>query len=146
MRLPKFLFGLLIGGLIASIYWYYQKSTSAEDGALTLLDRLAASQARVRDLEAKLRGSAPLQESPEESETETRFDVAPVSEDAAREDDLQQIDGIGPTYAGRLEGAGISTFAGLAAMTPQQVVDITGVRSPDMAEAWIKAAQERSAG
>jgi predicted flap endonuclease-1-like 5' DNA nuclease len=146
MRLPKFLVGLVIGVLIGSIYWYYQKSTSAEDGALSVLDRLAASQARVRDLEAELRRRTPLPQSPEESDKEIRFTAAPVREDAARDDDLQQIDGIGPTYAGRLKEAGISTFAGLAALTPQQVVEISAVRSPDMAEAWIKAAQNRSAG
>ncbi|MEJ2751095.1 MAG: hypothetical protein P8169_00160 [Chloroflexota bacterium] len=59
MKLPKFLVGLLIGGLIGSMYWYYQKSTSAEDGALQLLDRLAASDARVRDL-GRSRALAPL--------------------------------------------------------------------------------------
>jgi predicted flap endonuclease-1-like 5' DNA nuclease len=146
MRLPKFLVGLLIGGLIGSIYWYYQKSTSAEDGALTLLDRLAASQAKVRDLEAELRNSTPLQQPPEESNRTATFAAAPVQEETARDDDLQQIDGIGPTYAGRLKAAGISTFAGLAAKTPQQVMEITAVRSPDMAGDWIKAAQDRSAG
>ena len=49
-----FLIGFLIGSLIAIIVWYYQKSTTAEDGALDLLDRYADSEARVRELETAL--------------------------------------------------------------------------------------------
>jgi len=146
MKLPKFLVGLLIGGLIGSMYWYYQKSTSAEDGALQLLDRLAASDARVRDLEAALRKQAAQRETPEESESRVNSTAAPVQEQAAAVDDLQQIEGIGPTYKRRLEEAGISSFAGLAAMSPEEVMEITAVRSPDVAGGWIEAAKERLAG
>ena len=49
-----FLIGFLIGALIAIIVWYYQKSTTAEDGALDLLNRFAESEARVRELETAL--------------------------------------------------------------------------------------------
>lgn len=49
-----FLIGFLIGSLIAVIVWYYQKSTTAEDGALDLLNRYATSESRVRELETSL--------------------------------------------------------------------------------------------
>jgi hypothetical protein len=55
MKLPKFLAGLLIGTAIGLIIWYWQKSTSAEDGALAVLDRLASAEAPVRELESQQR-------------------------------------------------------------------------------------------
>ena len=146
MKLPKFFVGLLIGGLIGSMYWYYQKSTSAEDGALQLLDRLAASDARVRDLEAALRKKATPQISPEESKKSVNSPGASVQETADVVDNLQQIAGIGPTYARRLKAAGVSSFAGLAAMSPEAVMAITAVRSAAVAGDWIEAARERAAG
>lgn len=54
VRRSTFLIGFLIASLTALIVWYYQKSTSTEDGALDLLDRYAHSLARVRELEARL--------------------------------------------------------------------------------------------
>ena len=53
MKIPKLFLGLFVGGLLGLLFWYYQKSTSAEDGALLLLDRLAAAEARIRQLEAE---------------------------------------------------------------------------------------------
>ena len=49
-----FIIGFLIASLTALIVWYYQKSTSVEDGALDLLDRYAEAQARVQELEKQL--------------------------------------------------------------------------------------------
>ncbi len=54
IRRSTFLIGFIIASLTALIVWYYQKSTSTEDGALDLLDRFAESQARVRELEKRL--------------------------------------------------------------------------------------------
>jgi len=54
-----FLIGFLIAALTALIVWYYQKSTTAEDGALALLDRYADSEARVRELEEALATTTP---------------------------------------------------------------------------------------
>ncbi len=54
-----FLIGFLIAGLTALIVWYYQKSTTAEDGALDLLDRYADAEARVRELEEALAEARP---------------------------------------------------------------------------------------
>lgn len=42
-------------------------------------------------------------------------------------DDLTIINGIGPTYARRLEAAGIHTFAQLASLTPEQIREKAGL-------------------
>ena len=49
-----FLIGFFIALLVAAIVWYYQKSTTTENGALDLLDRYAESQRRVDALEQAL--------------------------------------------------------------------------------------------
>jgi len=59
-------------------------------------------------------------------------------------DDLQAIEGVGPTYAQRLSAAGVLTFADLAALDPAQVVAISKVRSEKVAEEWIAAARART--
>ena len=46
-----FIIGFIIASLTALMIWYYQKSTSLEEGALDLLDRYAQSQARLGELE-----------------------------------------------------------------------------------------------
>lgn len=124
MKTPKFLIGLLVGTLLAAAFWYWQKSTSAEDGALEVLDRLAAAEARLRDMQAA-RPAAP-------------------ANDNTLADDLQKIEGIGPTYARRLNEAGITSFEALAALPAEQVVAITGVRSSETAVDWIVAAEALS--
>lgn len=54
-----FLIGFLIAALTALLVWYYQKSTTAEDGALDLLNRYADAEARVRELEEALAEARP---------------------------------------------------------------------------------------
>lgn len=70
-----------------------------------------------------------------------RASTKPAPE-VARADDLTAIKGIGPTFAKRLNDAGITTFAALAAATPEQLREVT--RAPAVAnpEEWI--AQARS--
>lgn len=61
--------------------------------------------------------------------------------DTTETDDLTAINGIGPTFAGRLQAAGITTFQALASLTGDQVKEITKVADwqadPDE---WIVAA------
>lgn len=146
MKFPKFLVGLLIGGLLGIILWYWQKSTSAEDGALSVLDRLAASEARVRDLEARLRLAATETTAAPESTKRAEPDPDRADENVVTTDNLQEIEGVGPTYARRLQDGGIHTFANLARQTPASVMEISAVRSKETAESWIKEAQERLSG
>lgn len=56
-------------------------------------------------------------------------------------DDLTQIDGIGPTFANRLYEAGVNTFSQLAAMTPEEVRQITKVTVQGDPADWIAEAQ-----
>lgn len=51
--------GLFIGILLCACFWYWQKSTAAEDGALALLDRLAQSEAERTRLQAQLGTTTP---------------------------------------------------------------------------------------
>lgn len=139
-RTPKILLGILIGGLLGLIVWYWQKSTSAEEGALDLLDRMAAVEKRLRELQGRLpqRHSAGLDIT----------DLPPQPEKTAvAPDDLQAINGIGPTYAQRLRAAGILSFADLAAQSVDRLREIAQIKPwhvHDPAE-WIEEARLRRA-
>lgn len=60
-------------------------------------------------------------------------------------DNLEEINGIGATYARRLHAAGIHTFAALAALTPAEALELAKAQ-PWQADtaAWIAQAEERS--
>jgi len=163
MKFPKFLAGLLIGTVLGLIFWYWQKSTSAEEGALAMLDRLAAAELRVRDLEARLRlaeKSNRESEPPEvlkglsdlwglnkpERSSEQQHQAASTgtleSDNQQIEqvrDDLKVINGIGPAYEARLNEAGIFTYAELAQQNPEQLRQITDLKSWHAADPqqWI---------
>jgi predicted flap endonuclease-1-like 5' DNA nuclease len=128
IRRSTFFLGFLIASLIALILWYYQKSTSAEDGALDVLDRYLQSQLRVRDLEGKLAAIHPAQIN-DPNDTNQK----PNAVHAA--DDLEQISGIGPTFARRLAEAGITTYSRLSQLTADQLREIVGYRAN--VEQWI---------
>lgn len=70
---------------------------------------------------------------------------APKPAAAPVADDLTQLTGIGPAFAGKLRNGGISTFAALAASTPETLAGIVQApdwRRPDYAS-WIAQAQQR---
>lgn len=54
VRRSTFVIGFLFAALTAIVIWYYQKATSAENGALDLLDRYATAQDHVQELEVQL--------------------------------------------------------------------------------------------
>jgi predicted flap endonuclease-1-like 5' DNA nuclease len=60
-----------------------------------------------------------------------------------RRDNLEVIDGIGPTYAKRLNEAGILSFAQLAELTPEQIREIIKPAAWQKidAESWISQAE-----
>jgi predicted flap endonuclease-1-like 5' DNA nuclease len=62
----------------------------------------------------------------------------------AEPDDLTAIKGIGPTFARRLHEAGVTSFAALAALSPDEVRAITAVANwqADPAD-WIAEAAQR---
>ncbi len=59
-------------------------------------------------------------------------------------DRLQQINGIGNVFAGRLQAAGINTFEELAQISPERAVEIVKAKPWQVAdaEAWISQARE----
>lgn len=67
------------------------------------------------------------------------------AETAVTADNLQEINGIGATYARRLGAAGIHTFADLAALTPAEALELAKAQ-PWQADtaAWIAEAREKS--
>jgi predicted flap endonuclease-1-like 5' DNA nuclease len=172
MKFPKFLIGLCIGAIVGLIFWYWQKSTSAEEGALAVLDRLATAELRVRDLEARLRlaeKEKPGEEPPEvlagladlwgldsaarDSRQENQdsspgLETSNENAEKQAQDDLQAINGIGPAYERRLKEAGVDTYADLAQQTPDQLRQITGLKSWRGADPqqWIDEAQARLQG
>ncbi len=102
MNKTNFWLGLLFGILVGLIIWYWQKSTSAEEGALALLDKLA--------------------------DAETRFKKSPVRETAVPPQtpptppvDLEIVKGIGSVFAARLRQQGVNSLEALSQLTPDQL-------------------------
>lgn len=67
-----------------------------------------------------------------------RFRVVPPSSPPAP-DDLTEITGIGPVFAGRLRDAGIRTFADVSSADASRLATITGASESRVAR-WIEAA------
>jgi polyhydroxyalkanoate synthase len=65
---------------------------------------------------------------------------AVADRDAAATHDLEDVEGIGPTYAGRLREAGVDSVAALAAAEPDRVADAARSNSK-LARAWVDRAQ-----
>lgn len=53
---------------------------------------------------------------------------------------IDEIDGIGPVFAGRLKGAGIDNVSKLASATPDTIAEAAGV-SGARARTWIEQAR-----
>lgn len=129
----NFMIGLLIGGLVGLLFWYWQKSTSAEDGALALLDKLAATEKRVRQLKTELAEGGAVPEAlrniplPGRAADVPSF-LAKGHEATASEDDLTQVKGIGAVFNGRLQEAGIDTFAKLKAVSADKLAEVLQIR------------------
>jgi predicted flap endonuclease-1-like 5' DNA nuclease len=79
-----------------------------------------------------------------EAEAPAPAEPAPVEpEMAAAPDDLTRIEGIGPRLQGILYQAGISTYAELAAQTPERLTEIVkaaGFAAPFDAGSWPRQA------
>ncbi|MBK8985534.1 MAG: DUF4332 domain-containing protein [Chloroflexi bacterium] len=118
-----FVLGLTFSLLVTAIAWYWYKSTSAEEGALDLLDRMAATDARLRTAQARL---AANETAPAQYITLEKNGASPVKT-AVADDDLQRVRGIGPVFAARLQAAGIHTIAALRQTAVTQLATILEV-------------------
>lgn len=136
IRRSTFLLGFLIASLVAIIVWYYQKSTSAEDGALDVLERYAQAQARVRQLEGRPASHPPVSTSNYNGGTIT----ANGRNTEIMTNQLQRIKGIGPGYAQRLVESGITSLLELAEADTEGLRRIVGPRAN--VEQWIADAHE----
>ena len=67
------------------------------------------------------------------------------ADEAVVADDLTQISGIGPTFARRLNEAGVHTYAQLARLTAEQAQELSGAKEwqADPAD-WIVQARQLS--
>ena len=72
-----------------------------------------------------------------------RVAPAPSPNTATSSDDLSDITGIGPVYRARLEQAGLTTFAALAAADPEAIAAAAEV-TEDRAADWKTQATARS--
>ncbi|WP_420631886.1 hypothetical protein [Candidatus Leptofilum sp.] len=128
----NFMIGLLIGGLVGLLFWYWQKSTSAEDGALALLDKLAATERRVRELKTEMtgRGAVPevLRSIPLPDQPTGYPSFLEKSRATIQVDDLTRVKGIGDVFNGRLRAAGVQTIEQLKALSAEKLADILQVR------------------
>jgi hypothetical protein len=145
----NFIIGLTIGGLLALLFWYWQKSTSAEDGALKLLDRLAETEKRARKLKdelqqgnympAKLSRTIPSLSTAlpqflnKEKHSSEKEDHAPEPED------LTRVKGIGPVFQQRLQENGVHTLDALRLLPANKLGDLLDV-STSRAENILAAA------
>lgn len=120
-KFPSFFVGFIVGVGLCVLAWYWQKSTKAEDGALALLDRLAAAEARIRQLRAELAAAVAERTAVERGvvqEAPSASGQAPAPTETA---DLTDVRGIGPVYASRLHQEGVGTVAELADATVEQL-------------------------
>lgn len=131
-----FLVGLLGGVLAVLLFWYYQKSTTADEGALQLLDRLADLERRLKEWTAVGREQASQAVAAVTDEMPS-FLQRPST---AVPEDLMLVKGIGPVFAQRLAEVGVDTLAKLTALTTEQLADMLEI--PDGRAAAILAAAQ----
>ena len=124
LKVPTtFILGLTFSFLAVVIAWYWYKSTSAEDGALDLLDRMAETEMRFRQAQAATSHEEVV---PARYISLERNGTVHV-QTAVSPDDLERVKGIGPVFAARLQAAGIHTLEQLLRQNPAQLAVIMDV-------------------
>lgn len=124
--------GLIFGTLLGLLFWYWYKSTSAEDGALALLDKMAAADSRIRQLESQLRPEfvenyITLEPGSDDLPPFLAVETMPVANTMEPAEDLQRVRGIGPVFARKLQAVDIDTLAELTAVSPQKLAEILDI-------------------
>ena len=114
-----FIGGLIFGTLVGLLVWYWYKSTSAEDGALDLLDRMADADSKIRELQSQLQSESVENYITLEPDGDNLPPFLAAETAIAPSEDLQRVKGIGPKFAGKLNAVGIDTLTELTAVSPQ---------------------------
>jgi polyhydroxyalkanoate synthase len=133
--------------------WYLEKSATDPEH-LTAVEEAVEEAAEIDidiDHEAALEeGVTPDEEITAEAEAIEETVEAEAAAEVHDEDvdpagaegsDLEEIDGIGPTYAERLREGGIVTVAELSEAAPEEVAEMTGV-GVNRAEDWVFQGQD----
>ncbi|WP_122088396.1 class III poly(R)-hydroxyalkanoic acid synthase subunit PhaC [Halalkalicoccus subterraneus] len=118
--------------------WYAERSTAEDDEP----DEGAEAEPITEPEES----DAALAEDVAGDETGTEEDATVDRESSGREPmegtDLQTISGIGPTFAGRLEDAGVPNVEALAGSDPGELADELDVTSTNLVEDWVAEASD----
>lgn len=80
-----------------------------------------------------------------EAKAEAPKKAAPAKAAAAGSDDLTQLKGVGPAYAKKLNEAGITSFAQIAALTPEGITELEEKLNASgrvERDGWIEQAKE----
>jgi polyhydroxyalkanoate synthase len=134
--------------------WYLEKSATDPEEIAAVAAAVEEASSEV-DLELDVDPEAATEEgvTPDEtvaSDAETGEEAVEAGVDTGAEtagpsdaagSDLEEVGGIGPTYAERLREGGITTIAELAAADPERVADLAGVGA-SRAEDWLDQARE----
>lgn len=136
-----FVLGLLIGWIIEWIIdWRFWRVDSGGTSA----NASSADDAETQRLREQMRqAEGEIERLRGELATSRESSVGDAPDERAR-DPLQKISGIGNVFAGRLNGAGIYTFAELAKQSPErlrEIVDAQEWQSVDP-ESWIEQAEQ----
>ncbi|MCA9921886.1 MAG: hypothetical protein KC419_18790 [Anaerolineales bacterium] len=132
-----FVLGLLIGWgieLIIDYFFWRRKESNIDESAWQ--QRVDAAEMKMRDLEVKLKDA--MNREPE------RVVETVIKEVMIEKDRLQDVKGIGKVFAGKLNKAGIFTFAHLADSNPERLTEIIQPQEWQAIEPkeWIEHAKE----
>ena len=121
-----FIFGLLYGWFFKSAFDRIYRENELED----LRNENASLREYIQSLELRLQPKSLEMKSMPQSAPQALPVEAPAppqqTEAATEKDDLKVIKGIGPAIEKKLNSAGISTFAALAALTKKDLENILG--------------------
>ncbi|WP_299699820.1 50S ribosomal protein L21 [uncultured Tateyamaria sp.] len=108
---------------------------------------IAAAPAAAKPAKKAAKAEAPKAEAKAEPKKEAK--KAAPKKAAAGGDDLKQLSGVGPALEKKLHEAGVTTFAQIAAWTPEDVADMDeklSFKGRIEREGWIAQAQEKTQG
>lgn len=145
------------GGYTRIIRTGYRLGDNAEMCMIELVDfnDIYTNEKAKKTTRRSRRGSGAKAETPAtEAAVESPVEDAQVVEETpakaekpAKADDFKKIEGIGPKIAETLNAAGITTFAELAATTPEKISEIIAeVRGKHVTDTWPKQAEMAAEG